>query len=263
MRFFKLSGAGNDFVLIEKGPAPSGLPGLARRLCDRRSGIGADGLLVVGRRQRRLSYFNADGSEAFCGNGSRCAAWWLHETGATGGKRDFAFETSEGTLRAKITGKQTAAIAMPEPRQIRLGLRLKAAGRALTVHFLDTGVPHSVVEVAGLEDYPVFAVGRALRRHKAFAPAGANADFASFSERPCRVRTYERGVEGETLACGTGVVATALAGFLLGRCRAPVSVRVRGGAIMKVAFKHLGGERFSEVWLEGPARLVFTGEVRL
>ena len=263
MRFFKMSGAGNDFVLVEpKGPKSS-LAGLARRLCDRKRGVGADGLLAVERRGLRLSYFNADGSEAFCGNGSRCAAWWMHAQGLTRGRRDFEFATSEGPLRAKITGRETAAIKMPEPHSIRMGLKLKAAGRSLVAHRLNTGVPHAVVEVEDLDSVPVFELGRALRRHEAFAPAGANADFVRYRARLLFVRTYERGVEAETLACGTGVVACALAGFLLGKVRSPARVRVRGGSTMTVSFKPAGGGSFKDVWLEGPAQLVFTGEIPL
>lgn len=259
MRFFKMSGAGNDFVLVER-PKGGSLSKLARRLCDRRRGVGADGLLAVDRGALRLSYFNADGSEAFCGNGSRCAAWWMHARGWVKG-REFEFKTSEGPLRARITGRETVSIRMPEPHSIRLGLKVAAAGRTWTAHSLNTGVPHAVVEVMELADFPVFEVGRALRHHKAFAPAGTNADFIRWDGKLLHVRTYERGVEDETLACGTGVAASALAGFLLGKGRPPVRVRVRGGATLKVSFKPLGGNAFSDVWLEGPAEVVYSGEI--
>lgn len=261
--FAKMSGAGNDFVLIDRRQARGSIRfrDLARRLCDRRGGVGADGLLVVDGKTLRLGYWNADGSEAFCGNGSRCAAWWMYAQGLTGGKRAFKLRTSAGPLRARVTGRETVAIRMPEPRSIRLGLKVKALGKTHTVHSLNTGVPHAVVVVRDLDAFPVFETGRALRRHKAFAPAGTNADFIAWKGKTLLVRTYERGVEDETLACGTGVAASALTAYLLGKSTPPVSVKVRGGATLNVSFKPLGGVSFTEVWLEGPAQVVYTGEL--
>ncbi len=257
MRFHKLSGAGNDFVLLARAPR-AGLPSLARRLCDRRRGVGADGLLVVEKRPGGpfLRYFNADGSAAFCGNGSRCAAWWLHREGWTKGRRVFELGTSSGVLAARVTGPAGAALRMPQPRAVRLGLELRAAGRRWTVHSLDTGVPHAVVPVRGLAGFPVAEVGKALRRHKTFGPAGANVDFIEYAGRGrLALRTFERGVEAETLACGTGAVAAAAALRLLGRRGSRVRLRTRGGAVLTVSFQD------GEVWLEGPVRLVFSGEI--
>ncbi len=255
--FSKLSGAGNDFVLVEG--APSRPAELARRLCDRRGAIGADGLLVLKRgRLPALRYFNADGSEAFCGNGTRCAAWWLKERGDAGAE-EFSIVTAAGTLSARVTGRQKAAIAMPGPKGLRLGLDLSVAGRRLTAHFVDTGVPHAVVFVEGLQDYPVDEVGAALRRHEAFGAAGANADFVSAENGGLSLRTFERGVEAETLACGTGALAAAAAAAVLGLAESPVSVKARGGEL-RASFSRAGSS-FSDVWLEGPARVVFTGEI--
>jgi len=257
MLFHKLSGAGNDFVLLSRAPR-AGLPSLARRLCDRRRGVGADGLLILEKRSGApfLRYFNADGSAAFCGNGSRCAAWWLHREGWTAGRRAFTLDTSSGVLAARVTGPARAALRMPAPRAIRLGLKLEASGRRCTVHFLDTGVPHAVVPVRGLEGFPVAEVGRALRRHAAFGAAGANIDFIESGPRGgVGVRTYERGVEGETLACGTGAVAAAAALRLLGRRGSPVRLRTLGGDVLAVSFSD------GEVWLEGPVQLAFSGEI--
>ncbi|MBI3551987.1 MAG: diaminopimelate epimerase [Elusimicrobia bacterium] len=260
LSFDKLSGAGNDFVMIE-AHASAKHSALARRLCDRRSGVGADGLLVVSRRPSlRLAYFNADGSEAFCGNGSRCAAWWMFRRGWTDGRREFEFATSEGVLRSKVLGARTAAIRMPRPRVLRLGIKIKIGGRSHVAHWLDTGVPHAVVVVKRLDFFPVVEVGRALRFHKAFGRTGANVDFVAFGSRGLSVRTYERGVEDETLACGTGVVASALTASLLGKARSPVRVKVRSGQTLRVQFRR-EGRRFEDLWLEGPAQLVFSGEI--
>lgn len=224
MKFWKMSGAGNDFVLV----TGRGTPALARRLCDRKSGVGADGLLSV--RGRAVVNFNPDGSKAFCGNGSRCAALYLSRRL---GKR-FSFVANERALKAVITGKERARVLMPAPGPvIRKG----------PVYLVNTGVPHAVVVVKGLAEYPVARKGRLLRwKH------GANVNFVERRGGKLHVRTFERGVEGETLACGTGVVASALA---LGVRK----VVVRSGETLTVT----PGE---ETWLEGPARFVFQGEIR-
>lgn len=261
-RFSKLSGAGNDFVLIE-GPARPGLKSLAKKLCDRRQGIGADGLLVVSRRPRlKFSYYNADGSATFCGNGSRCAAWWMNRKGWTTGRREFSFASSAGLLLARMAGPATVAIRMPVPEIHKSNLKLNVLGRTFRAHWLDTGVPHAVIFVPRVDKIDVAALGRAVRHHKAFGRAGANADFVASERKGLSVRTFERGVEDETLACGTGATAAALAAYLLGRVRPPVSVRVRSGQSLRVHFTP-DGRGFKDVWLEGPVRLVYKGEIRL
>ncbi len=262
--FVKMTGAGNDFILIKKGGLRAGdsLRRLAILLCDRRRGVGADGLLVLGSDSgmAKLLYFNSDGSTAFCGNGSRCAAWWLFVQGRTGGRRKFEFLTSAGPLRARIVGPGRVAIAMPRPGEARLGLKLRALDRAWTIHAIHAGVPHAVVEVNDVENLDVERAGKALRNHRMFKPHGANINFAAFGASRLILRTYERGVEAETLACGTGAVATALVGFLLGRCRPPVRIKVRSGETLKASFLR-EGETFKEVWLEGPAQVVCKGEI--
>ncbi|MBI4375509.1 MAG: diaminopimelate epimerase [Elusimicrobia bacterium] len=258
MRFYKLSGAGNDFVLIRRPPGR--LPALARRLCDRRGGIGADGLLAVSPAGLRVDYLNADGSPAFCGNGARCAALWMHDHGWTKGLREFSMKTSQGRVLARVLGREKVSLRMPAPSTLRLGLRLEALGRRFKAHALDTGVPHAVVPVDDLDHFPVVETGRALRHHRAFGRAGANVDFIRVTASEVRLRTYERGVEDETLACGTGVVAAAIVARRLSRLRPPIRVRVRSGESLMVRFD--GGAALpSEVWLEGPCRQVFTGEI--
>lgn len=256
--FWKLSGAGNDFVLLSPRPRGS-LTALARKLCDRRRGIGADGLLVVTPgRIPRVDYLNADGSRAFCGNGTRCAAVWLSRRGLAG--KRFVLRTGQGPLAIRVLGPERAAVRMPRPRSVHLPRTVRAGGRPFKVVALDTGVPHAVVFVERLDSFPVVALGRALRRHPAFGRAGANVDFVQIKGRNLRLRTYERGVEDETLACGTGVVAAALAAALLRGARSPVRVATRGGDVLRVAFKR-GAAGFDEVWLEGPAVTVYEGEI--
>jgi diaminopimelate epimerase len=255
--FWKLTGAGNDFVLLSGLPKGRSGAALARTLCDRRFGVGADGLIVMTRRgsRVRLDYWNGDGSAAFCGNGSRCAALWTAAKGWTKG-REFVLDSNRGSLTARLTGKGRAEVVMPAPKGLRLGVNVKTEGRSLQAHYVDTGVPHAVVFVPHIDAVDVPKLGRMLRSHKAFGRAGANVDFVEIKNNLLFIRTYERGVEAETLACGTGVVASAFVARVLGFDRSPVRVVVRGGDALSVSFDN--GPR-----LEGPGKIVFSGEVTL
>ena len=250
-RFWKLSGAGNDFVLLAGRPKGRSGAALARALCDRRLGIGADGLLVMSQHggRPRLDYWNADGSPAFCGNGSRCGALWAAANGLAKG-RAFSLDSNRGRLEARLTKPGRAEITMPRPSKLKLAM--KVAG--YTVHYVDTGVPHAVVFIS--KNVDVDGLGRLLRFHKAFGKAGANVDFVSAAKGRLVVRTYERGVEGETLACGTGVVAAAVVANALGYAGTRVPVLARSGDVLNVTLA-------DRPRLEGPGRVVFSGEVAL
>jgi diaminopimelate epimerase len=254
--FFKMSGAGNDFVLLNGLPKGRSGSSLARKLCDRRWGIGADGLLVLsrGREHTRLDYWNADGSAAFCGNGSRCAALYLSSQGPSK-KRKFSLETSQGILDVRLTARGRAEITMPAPGDVKHRPRLKALGRAFSVYSIDTGVPHVVSFVADVSTIDVRKLGRALRYHRSLGKAGANVDFVSLRDGVLQLRTYERGVEDETLACGTGVIAAAAVARALGKVGDRVRVRVRGGDVLQVSFSD------DATRLEGPGEIIFQGEV--
>jgi diaminopimelate epimerase len=193
--FWKLSGAGNDFVLLEGLPGGKSGASLAKTLCVRRFGVGADGLLVMSRRGGggvRLDYWNADGSAAFCGNGSRCAALWASARGWVKGKK-FTLETNRGPLAARVTGKGRAEVSMPAPKDLRLGRILNVGGRALPVHTVDTGVPHAVVFVPDIAKIDARGVGRELRFHKALGRAGANVNFVEIAGDVLHVRARGRG----------------------------------------------------------------------
>lgn len=258
LRFWKMSAAGNDFVLLAGAGRPERL---ARRLCDRRAGVGADGLLTVARAGQgvRMAYRNADGSVAFCGNGARCAAWWAFSQGWAGRRVHLA--TSRGRLTARVTGRERVALGMPDPRPLGPAGAVRVLGRSLLLRGWDTGAPQAVVPVSRLDGFPVAAVGEAVRRHKRFAPDGTNVVFLARAGRGLRIRTFERGVEDETWACGTGAVAAALTGQGLGWVRSPARVDVRGGTLV-VRFRTEGG-LVRGVEVEGPARIVFNGEVAL
>jgi diaminopimelate epimerase len=267
LSFTKMNGAGNDFVMIDNRAGGFVLEReRIARLCDRHRGIGADGLIAAEQATEpgahlRMRYFNADGGEAeMCGNGARCFSRFGAQL--LGLSDCIVFETLAGTLTAHLHGDRVQ-LAMSTPHGEALGASLSAAGETLVVHFLNTGVPHAVVFREELATTDVRGLGSALRYHAHFAPKGTNANFAALlPDGSLELRTYERGVEDETLACGTGVVASALLHHLLHNAPSPVAVKVRGGDTLSVAFTREAGA-FAHVTLTGPADFVFEGTTSL
>jgi diaminopimelate epimerase len=263
--FTKMAGAGNDFILLDGSRLPGSLSKseLTRRLAPRRTSVGADGVLIVKRKgssgKPELDYYNADGSRAFCGNGSRCAAWWMHQQGWAG--KNFSLNSSSGPIEAVIVGHEKVRIRMPDVRKPCLDLKLKIAGKILKISILNTGVPHALLRVKNLENFPVLELGRALRCHSAFKPQGTNVNFVHVGKKT-HVRTYERGVEEETLSCGTGAVAAALCVYLWTKQQPPIRVETRGG-LLTVRFRVLANGGFENIWLEGPAKIIYRGELKL
>ena len=263
LHFTKMNGAGNDFIMLDNRDLTHRLDKAAlARLCDRHRGVGADGLIAVEPAQNgadfRMRYYNADGGEAeMCGNGARCFARFASRIGGRNGS--IQFETLAGVIGAQLVGDEVQ-LAMSAPHSLATGTELMAADEKLTVHSVNTGVPHAVVFVGDLEKTEVVRLGAALRYHPHFAPKGTNANFAA--ERPdgsIAIRTYERGVENETLACGTGVTAAALLFVRLTGAQSPVRVRVRGGDTLEVGFEATG-DGWKNVTLTGPADFVFEGK---
>ena len=266
LHFTKMNGAGNDFVMLDNRDLRLRLDKAAiARLCDRHRGVGADGLLAVEPAQNgadfRMRYYNADGGEAeMCGNGARCFARFASRIGAKNGA--ITFETIAGTIGARLLG-DNVQIAMSAPHSLAISAELLVADEKLAVHFINTGVPHAIVFVGDLEKTDIVRLGAALRHHANFAPKGTNANFAA--ELPgggIAIRTYERGVEGETLACGTGVTAAALIFSRLTGAQSPVAVSVRGGDTLHVGFES-DGEGWKNVTLTGPADFVFEGDATI
>jgi diaminopimelate epimerase len=257
-------GAGNDFVLVDNRNGSLALDqATIARLCDRHRGIGADGLLAVEPAQNgadfRMRYYNADGGEAeMCGNGARCFARYASRL--SGKAESVSFETIAGVITATLLGDRVQ-LRMSQPKDLALGATLDVGGIPMTVHFVNTGVPHAVVPVENLEKVDIRKSGAAIRYHAHFAPKGTNANFIQpIDARTLAIRTYERGVEDETLACGTGVVASALVYHQLTSAPSPINVKVRGGDTLEVAFEY-DGNSYSNVTLTGPADFVFEGEV--
>ena len=264
--FAKMSGAGNDFIVIDnrEGRVKAAADFVAK-VCSRRLSVGADGLLLVetpedaAEADFRMRYFNADGGEAeTCGNGARCIARFAFLNGIA--NETMHFETLAGVYSAEIAGDQ-ALLGLGDPRDIRLDFPLELEEGEAVASFANTGVPHAVRFMDEIDSINVAAAGREMRYHDAFGQAGANANFVRVEgEQALRTRTYERGVEDETLACGTGAVASAVTAALRGKVRPPVTVRVRGGFDLIVHFE-LNNGAASNIRLEGDARVVFTGEL--
>ena len=265
LSFTKMNGAGNDFVMLDNRTLQYSLDkSTIASLCDRHRGVGGDGLIAVepatDGADFKMRYYNADGGEAeMCGNGARCFARFASRvSGKTGALK---FETLAGIIGAELIG-DNVRLAMSKPHSYAAPVELDVAGEKLVVHFLNTGVPHAVVFVADLEGTDIVKLGRALRYHPHFAPKGTNANFIGEMAGGIAIRTYERGVEDETLACGTGVTAAALLWASIHTKASPVSVKVRGGDTMQVGFER-DGEGWSNVTLTGPADVTFEGTVEV
>jgi len=262
--FWKMHGAANDFVLVDdrERQFPATDRAWIAAIAARRTGIGCEGVVLIqpsARADFRMRFFNPDGGEAeMCGNGARCVARLAHEIGAA--PQRMTIETQAGLLKAEIIGEQVRLL-MTEPKDWRLGRTLTLGDARLPYGFVNSGVPHAVVEPADLASCDVQRLGAGIRYHADFAPAGTNANFIQVTgPHSLRVRTYERGVEGETLACGTGLVASALVAARLGRVSPPVQLTPASGDVVTVDFT-IDGDRVSDVTLLGPAVHVFQGTV--
>ncbi|MCK4810237.1 MAG: diaminopimelate epimerase [Candidatus Omnitrophica bacterium] len=283
---------------------------LAQGYCKRKLGIGGDGLLIIGPSKVsdfKMRIFNPDGSEAeMCGNGARCVAFYSVGNQKREARNRVKFETKAGVIEAEVRGqraegrgqriderretkdegrqrleirKQKAGernweeirVKITDPFDLKLNLPLKVLGRRIKVNFINTGVPHAVIFVEGLDMIDVENIGRAIRFHKRFFPAGTNVNFVEFlKDKRIKLRTYERGVEAETLACGTGVVASAVIanyrlfqeGKQITGCRVKTKVETRSKEVLNVCFNR-EGNKISDVWLEGKAYLVYKGEIEI
>lgn len=262
-----MNGAGNDFLLIDGREQELRLTkAQIVRLCDRHRGVGADGLIVwvpsaSGKADWAWEFHNSDGSMGeMCGNGARCFARFVQRGAAV--PRSFTFETEAGIIAASV-GDDEVTVNLPHPKDLRLGEKLPLSSGLETVHSLNTGVPHAVLFVPDADKAMVAQLGPELRGHPHFGLRGTNVNFVQvLGPNHIRVRTFERGVEGETLACGTGVTASALIASLVHGFSSPVTVRVQGGDQLRISFKKNGGA-FTDVQLSGPAEFVFEGRIEV
>lgn len=258
IRFSKYEGAGNDFILVddrEQHFPDSDTQPLVSRMCDRHFGIGADGLMLLRKSSGldfEMVYYNSDGRlSSMCGNGGRCITVFAHHLGLTG--TEGTFVAVDGKHRARIEGSGSVSLEMKNVNTIE-DLSKDAV-------LLDTGSPHYVERRNNINDIDIVTEARAIRYSARFAAEGVNVNFIEIKDGAVNIRTYERGVEGETLACGTGVVASALAADHWGLLASPVNVHAVGGSL-SVAFDK-ENNMYSNIWKTGPVRHVFDGVYQL
>jgi len=291
--FYKLQASGNDFILLDNINQKSKISNssykkFANKYCSRKLGIGADGVLVIEASKKgdfKMRIFNADGSEAqMCGNGARCLGLWAY---LARGEKNIKFETKAGIIEAKVEIKnknRLVKIKTSIPVGLKMSLPLNISGRKIKVNFINTGVPHTVIFVQGLAKIDVEEIGREVRFHKQFKPAGTNVNFVEIkSNNSLSIRTYERGVEAETLACGTGSLASAIISWLKLNPKLKqkklisMFVTTKSKDILKVTFSAKdaclparqgsasGGDnskRIDNIWLEGKSHLVYKGTIK-
>ncbi len=263
--FTKMHGAGNDFILIDnrRRELDGSENKLFRNLCRRHTGVGADGLMLIDAISGdhfTLKYYNADGKPAeMCGNGARCAVYFASLLKPD--KQAFRFSIFDESYRGEITAPEQVRIVWNFTPVIKKFPILKEIIPAEFRRYInvDSGVPHLVLEVnSDLAEVDVARWGKFFRRHRHFAPRGTNVNFIQKGKNGIHIRTYERGVEGETLACGTGAVAAAIAAAEWKLDRFPVNIRAAGG-VLKVGIDAAD----SAFWLEGPVKKVFSGTFNL
>ncbi|NLB56215.1 MAG: diaminopimelate epimerase [Lentisphaerae bacterium] len=264
IKFRKMHGAGNDFILVDNRDAifPHTDIEWIAAICNRRTGIGSDGLILIENSEIAsffMRFYNPDGREAdMCGNGARCVARFAYDLGIA--LENTEFETRAGKVSAIITD-QDVTIGMPDPKNIRRGLDIEALGQVWKINKINTGVPHAVIKVNDVNGIDLQGIGAAIRYHEAFMPDGTNVNFIQVLDaHTLKIRTYERGVEAETLACGTGAVASALTTALDEFACDPVTIISAGNVQMSVGFAKQS-DSFRKVTLTGPAVHVFEGVV--
>ncbi len=263
--FYKMSGSGNDFIIVDNREGileGVNLPQWVEKICRRRFSTGADGVILLENSPKadfKWRFFNADGGEAeMCGNGGRCVARFASLTGISG--KSLSFDTLCGVMRAEVAGERVK-LGMGNPSDLRLDYPISIDGNEYIVSSINTGVPHVVQMVEDLENYDVSRFGPAIRFHPLYQPEGTNANFIEVRDvHTIHIRTYERGVEDETLACGTGAVASALIGASKDLASSPTSVHPKSGEVLTIYFEEKGSG-FTDIFLEGDARVVYEGQL--
>jgi diaminopimelate epimerase len=260
-----MSGSGNDFILIDnRSRSIDGidLSKFITSVCRRKMSVGADGLILIEPSDKadfRWRFYNSDGSRAeMCGNGARCASRFAYVNGIAG--ENLTFETDAGIVSGQVNADRVK-VKMPDPTDLRLDYSIELANGPLTVSSINTGVPHVVIMQDAIEAVDVFGLGREIRNHETFAPAGTNVNFiCQQGSGKLAIRTYERGVEDETLACGTGSIASALVCSIKLNWTSPITLLTRSAESLTIYFSENSG-MFNDVYLEGDARIIYTARL--
>lgn len=260
-----MSGSGNDFIIIDNRASivdNAGKRDFVRKVCAPKTSIGADGVIFVESSDKadfRWDFYNADGSSAeMCGNGGRCVARYAYEKKIAPEK--MSFETIAGIIHAEVKGR-TVKVKLTSPKNLRRNVDVALGETTYSVDSINTGVPHAVIFSQDVDKEDMQNIGRGVRYHSVFAPAGTNVNLVQKKDgHSLKVRTYERGVEGETLACGTGVVASAILASCSKDVNPPVQIETRGGEILNVYFQ-AGNDAFTDVYLEGLTKTTFEGTI--
>ena len=265
LKFFKMSGSGNDFIIVDnrnKVVEDADVAKFIANVCRRKMSVGADGFILVENSNDvdfEWRFYNSDGSVAeMCGNGARCVARFAFVNNIAGPQ--MAFNTQAGVIHAQINGDRVK-IKMPDPTGLKHDCLLKLEKGSQPVSSINTGVPHVVIAVDDIENAAVVEWGREIRYHETFAPAGTNVNFVcAVQDNILAVRTYERGVENETLACGTGAVASAIVVTDKSKMESPISILTRSGERLNIYYTETKGV-YSDIFLEGDARIIYTAQL--
>lgn len=277
--FKKMSGAGNDFIFVDKNQN-KGLTLTSeeiKNLCNRRNGIGADGLITIEDavdHNFKMIYYNADGSTgSLCANGARCSIWFAENTGRLK-NRIARFVSDNAEYSGEVLGDELIKFNLNPPKQIKFNFKIKVANQMITSNFAETGSPHVVINIKdifkdaanpnssfkNILDIPVFEIGKEIRYSSDFNPIGTNVNFIDVKDEVIHIRTYERGVEDETHACGTGSVAAALICFVTDNLKPPITLKTYGGDNLIVNFK-VENQKVKNLSLTGPAKIIFEGSI--
>jgi diaminopimelate epimerase len=256
INFSKYQGTGNDFVIIDNRDSSISLSNQQIAfLCDRRFGVGADGLMLMSMANGydfSMTYYNADGTEGtMCGNGARCLVQFAHDNGIV--KENYTFIAIDGPHDASIHNSGWVHLKMTDVKSVETGADFFVT---------DTGSPHYVKMVSEIETYDVFKEGKAIRYNDRFSKKGINVNFVAHQGDHLFVRTYERGVENETYSCGTGVTAAAITSCLHKEGEHDIRIQTLGGKLA-VCFHNLGGGHFNHIWLKGPGTFVYKSSIHI
>jgi diaminopimelate epimerase len=260
--FWKMSGSGNDFIIIDNRDLSidkSNIREIISKICRRAVSVGADGVIFIEPSQKadfKWDFYNSDGSIAeMCGNGSRCASRFCFLNGITG--KNIKFESLAGIIEAEVTEGTNVKVKLTKPFDLKLDLKIPLKDRTFEASFVNTGVPHVAIEVEDIESFDVKRYGNQIRFHELFSPKGTNVNFYKIlPDNSIKIRTYERGVEDETLACGTGSAAVAFILHKKSKLKSPVELETSGGMRL---FIHLSDN--DDIYLEGEARVVYKGVI--